>query len=189
MSIEQITKKTEVRDYRCCMCPQIDMDKCICPAGPGKLEETICDFVITWADARGWKYKVVGDLAGTYKGCYQDDKHQDSIGWHGMRQMRRRESFDQAQEDLNRYAKSKGWHPIDMDHEIVTALQHINLFAKTMSEQEQLELSNLLDDMIVMYENNFDFLIGDIEEDADFLNCELKRLYGMIKMLENRVLK
>lgn len=29
-----------------------------------------------------------------------------------MRQMERRESFDKAQEDLNQYAKSKGWKPI-----------------------------------------------------------------------------
>lgn len=29
-----------------------------------------------------------------------------------MRRMERRETFDQAQEDLNRYAKQKGWNPV-----------------------------------------------------------------------------
>ena len=101
----------EVRDYRCCMCPQIDSNKHICPTGPGKKEETTCDFVVVWTDTRGWKYKVMGDLAGTFKGRYQDDKHTGSTGWHGMRQMERKESFDEAQEDLNRYAKQKGWEP------------------------------------------------------------------------------
>lgn len=102
----------ETRDYRCCMCPQRDSDQRMCPSGPGKAEVTQCDFVVVWIDARGWKYKVMGDLAGTFKGRYQDNKHSGDIGWKGMRQMVRRETFDQAQEDLNQYAKSKGWHPI-----------------------------------------------------------------------------
>ncbi len=102
----------EVRNYRCCMCPQIDDCKRTCPAGPLKPEETKCDFVVSWVDSRGWKYKVMGDLAGTYKGRYQDDKHAGSTGWKGMRQMQRRETFDMAQEDLNVYAKKKGWKPL-----------------------------------------------------------------------------
>lgn len=102
----------EVRDYRCCMCPQINKDKHICPIDPGKSEETECDFVIVWIDSRGWKYKVMGDLAGTFKGRYQNNKHNGNVGWKGMRQMERRETFDQAQEDLNQYAKLKGWKPV-----------------------------------------------------------------------------
>lgn len=31
----------------------------------------------------------------------KDDKHNGTVGWKGMRQMERRETFDQAQEDLN----------------------------------------------------------------------------------------
>lgn len=38
----------EIRDIRCCMCPQINSDNCICPIGPGKSEETPCDFVVVW---------------------------------------------------------------------------------------------------------------------------------------------
>lgn len=75
----------EVRDYRCCMCPQVDKAEYICPTGPGKSEETTCDFVVTWTDSRGWK---------------------------GMRQMKRRARFDEAQEELNCYAKQKGWIPV-----------------------------------------------------------------------------
>lgn len=108
----------EVRDFRCCMCPQLDMNKQICPIGPGKSNETKCDFVVVWIDKRGWKYKVMGDLAGTFKGRYQDDKHTGSLCWHGMRQMERRERFDQAQEDLNRYAKVKGWQPIENEAQL-----------------------------------------------------------------------
>lgn len=103
----------QVRDYRCCMCPQINNSKYICPSGPGKKEVTRCDFVVIWTDARGWKYKVMGDLAGTFKGRYQDDKHSGSVGWKGMRQMIRRKTFDEAQEDLNRYASLKGWNAME----------------------------------------------------------------------------
>ena len=82
-----------------------------------QVRQKICDFVITWIDKRGWKYKVMSDLAGTFKGRYQDDKHLGDICWHGMRQMERRECFEQAQEDLNCYAKSKGWKPLLVDFE------------------------------------------------------------------------
>lgn len=61
-----------------------------------------------------------------------------------------------------------------------------NLFAKPMSEKEQLELSDLLDKFFLMYENNFDCLIGDIDEDADFLKYEFKGLYDMVSMLSAR---
>lgn len=102
----------EVREYRCCMCPQIGSYSHICPVRPGKTKETACDFVVTWLDSRGCKYKVMVDLDGTFKGHYQDNKHNGDVGWKGMRQMEQRASFDEAQEDLNRYAKSKGWYQV-----------------------------------------------------------------------------
>lgn len=105
MNIEQM----EAREYRCCMCPQRDEENTVCPTGDFKDTETICDFVITWTDKRGWKYKIMKYQSGTFKGHYQDNKHSGCIGWHGMRQMERREYFDKAQEDLNHYAISKGW--------------------------------------------------------------------------------
>lgn len=100
------------RDYRCCMCPQINSVKRICPPGPGKAKESICDFVVVWTDLQGWKYRVMR-IAGTYKGAYQDDKHKGDVGWKGMRQMQSKNSFDEAQEALNCYAKLEGWYPLD----------------------------------------------------------------------------
>ena len=55
-----------------------------------------------------------------------------------------------------------------------------------MSEKEQLELSDLLDKFFLMYENNFDCLIGNVDDDADFLSYELKGLYDMVRMLSDR---
>jgi len=66
---------------------------------------------------------------------------------------------------------------------------HVNLFKKPMSEQEQLELSDKLDDFLQMYENGFaDQLSGDVEDDADYLTYEFKALYQIVKMLEDRAI-
>ena len=62
----------------------------------------------------------------------------------------------------------------------------VNLFEKPLSETEQLELSDLLDKFFLMYENNFDCLVGDVDDDADFLSYEFKGLYNMVKMLSDR---
>lgn len=104
----------KAREYRCCMCPQINVGRCICPSGPGKSEETQCNFVLIWMDTCERKYKVMGDPSGTYKAYYQDDKQKGDIGWKEMQHMEPRKSFDNAQEDLNRYAIRKGWHNVMM---------------------------------------------------------------------------
>ena len=65
----------------------------------------------------------------------------------------------------------------------------VNFFEKPMSEEEQLELSDLLDKFLLTYENDFDCLIGDVEEDTDYLNEEFKRLYEMVSMLSDRAIK
>ena len=44
-----------------------------------------------------------------FKGRYQDEKHNGNAGWKGMRQLPWRESFDEAQEDLNSLATTKKW--------------------------------------------------------------------------------
>lgn len=62
----------------------------------------------------------------------------------------------------------------------------VNLFEKPLSETEQLELSDLLDKFLLAYENNFDCLIGDVDDDADFLRYEFKGLYDMVRMLSDR---
>lgn len=69
-------KAAKVRDCRCCMCPQLDSGSIVCPAGPGKHSETVCDFVVSWVDKRGWKYRVMSGISSErYKGRYQDNKH------------------------------------------------------------------------------------------------------------------
>lgn len=67
--------------------------------------------------------------------------------------------------------------------------EKVNFFAHPMSEEEQLELSDLLDKFFLMYENDFDCLIGDIDEDTDFLKYEFKGLYEMVSMLSDRAIK
>jgi hypothetical protein len=84
----------------------------ICP-GSSRLhpEPTPCRFVKSYIDKRGWKYKVIVGL-GTppvYKARYQrSDKHGD-VGWKGCAALPWRDTFDEAQSDLNTYAKLKGW--------------------------------------------------------------------------------
>lgn len=103
----------EVREYRCCMCPQREAALEICPAGPRKADESICDFVVTWTDERGWKYKVMPGIGNDqFKGRYQDEKHDGRTGWKGMRQLPWQSTFDKAQEDLNRLAIRKQWTPV-----------------------------------------------------------------------------
>lgn len=62
----------------------------------------------------------------------------------------------------------------------------LNLFGKPLSETEQLELSDLLDKFLQAYENNFDSLTGDVDDDADFLMYEFKGLYDMVRILSDR---
>lgn len=67
--------------------------------------------------------------------------------------------------------------------------QQVNMFKKPMTEQEQLELSDLLDKFLQMYENGFaDQLTGDTDDDADNLKYEFGQLYNLVKMLSDRAL-
>lgn len=61
--------------------------------------------------------------------------------------------------------------------------EYINLFEKPMTKQEQLELSNLLDKFLILYENDFDGML-----DEDDLLYEFGQLYEMVKLLSNRAL-
>lgn len=100
--------ETEYREHRCCMCPNIDDPKnTICPPGPFKSEATLCRFVKTYIDSRGWKYRVMGGLGeNNYKARYQKP---GKTGWKCMARMRWCKSFDEAQSDLNVMAKTKRW--------------------------------------------------------------------------------
>jgi hypothetical protein len=49
-----------------------------------------------------------------FKARYQDDKHSGESGWHCCRFLPWRKSFDEAQSDLNKYAKEKRWAVINL---------------------------------------------------------------------------
>lgn len=98
----------EYLEFRCCMCPQTGVQSAVCPSSANK-PETHCRFVKSYIDNRGWKYRVMPGLGTVYKARYQNDTHKGEVGWHGIRQLEWRESFDKAQKDLNALAKKKGW--------------------------------------------------------------------------------
>lgn len=99
---------------RCCLCPNKNENKEICPGikGTPHPEPSTCRFVKTYIDSRGWSYKVMSGIGqGCYKARYQKpDKHGKVSGWKGFSRLPWRESFDKAQDDLNEYAKKKSWN-------------------------------------------------------------------------------
>ncbi len=97
----------EYLKWRCCLCPNINEQKTICPAIYFKQEETQCRFVKIYIDAREWLFKVMyDDYDKGYKSHY---KRPGRKGWSRMSHFEFRESFDDAQADLNSYAEKKGW--------------------------------------------------------------------------------
>lgn len=104
-----------MEDYlniRCCMCPNIQKDTLVCPGIPGTPhpEESACRFVKRYIDARGWKYKVRAGIGmNTFKAAYQKPEKHGDTGWKGVASLPWRETFDEAQADLNRLADAKGW--------------------------------------------------------------------------------
>ena len=63
-----------------------------------------------YIDGRGWKYKVMPGIGGdTFKARYQKAEKQGSEGWYGLRSLPWRDTFDEAQGDLDRLAQEKGW--------------------------------------------------------------------------------
>lgn len=104
--------KPEYLTFRCCMCPNRNTPSSrICPSGgPENKLQTFCRFVKSYVDSRGWKYRVMSGTGGdNYKARYQRaDKH-GSDGWHGVTNLPRRNTFDDAQRDLNALAEKRGW--------------------------------------------------------------------------------
>lgn len=101
----------EYMGFRCCMCPQRDNDSPICPdiAGTPHPDSDPCRFVKQYVDDRGWQYFVRGGIGGEqFKTFYR--KPGKSAGGHGWRSAPLRNSFDEAQADLNREAKRRGWN-------------------------------------------------------------------------------
>lgn len=65
--------------------------------------------------------------------------------------------------------------------------EHVNLFFSPLSEQQQVELSDLLDDFVIAYENSFADQVDD-PDDQDTLLYETKQLYDFVKDWEDRAL-
>lgn len=108
--------EAEYRELRCCMCPNINDAKTICPGIPNSPhpEDSPCRFTRTYQDNRGWQYFVHSGIGGTtFKTFYL--KPGKTGGGHGCRATDWRNSFDEAQADLNRLAKAKGWSEVSID--------------------------------------------------------------------------
>ncbi len=67
--------------------------------------------------------------------------------------------------------------------------EHVNLFKYEMTEQEQIDLSDALNDFVKLYENGFDGLIGDVNEDEDYFLYEFKELYNIVYILIDKYIK
>lgn len=106
------TKMSREYDKQCCMCSKGSTLVCaICPASDsGNKSNSPCSYVKSYIDHRGWKYSVKSGIGGdNFKACYQRPDKQGNDGWHGVRNLPRREYFDEAQADLNQLAEKKGW--------------------------------------------------------------------------------
>lgn len=63
-----------------------------------------------YIDDRGWKYQVMPGLGeNTFKARYQRADHQGNVGWKGLASVTWRSTREEAQADLDRLAKEKGW--------------------------------------------------------------------------------
>lgn len=64
-----------------------------------------------YIDTRGWKYKVMSGIGyDRYKARYQKpDKDSSVSGWKGVAAVPWRTTFAEAQADLDRLAKERGW--------------------------------------------------------------------------------
>ena len=56
----------EYLNQRCCMCPNVQRDVFICPgiANTPHPEDSLCRFVKTYQDERGWRYFVHSGIGG-----------------------------------------------------------------------------------------------------------------------------
>ena len=104
-----------VAQVRCCMCPNIQTASQVCPGIPGTPHPIAdkCRFVKEYKDNRGWKYKVMSGIGeGRYKARYQKPEKHGSDEWKGLHAVPWRNTFDEAQEDLNRLALERGWEEV-----------------------------------------------------------------------------
>ena len=102
----------EYPTMRCCMCPNVQQNRAVCPGLPGTphSKESQCRFVKAYIDERGWKYRVMSGLGdSSFKARYQKPEKHGDVGWKGMANVPWRKTFDEAQSDLNTLARKNGW--------------------------------------------------------------------------------
>jgi hypothetical protein len=94
------------------MCPNINApQRKICPpGGPQGKKETPCEFVRAFRDDRGASVFVSNGIATDGKTWFTVRQFAGK-GTHRIKakSLPIRETFDEAQEDLNKYAKQKHW--------------------------------------------------------------------------------
>ena len=84
---------------------------CICTAMERTMNRMIDQTGTKYIDARGWKYKVMSGIGSDrFKARYQKpDKDGSVSGWKGVAAVPWRAAFAEAQADLDRLAKERGW--------------------------------------------------------------------------------
>ena len=65
-----------------------------------------------YMDCRGWRYRVMQGLDGSWKARYRKPdapgkKRPDDTGWHGVSALSWRKTAEEANQDLAAYAKKK----------------------------------------------------------------------------------
>ncbi|QNB48178.1 hypothetical protein BR63_19035 [Thermanaerosceptrum fracticalcis] len=90
------------REHPCCLCPALESDfkNNVCAD---------CGFIKKYTDERGWIYFVRGGIGGVHKTFYRKpgnnkEKACSIFPWH--------QTFVQAQIDLNKTAKARGWQVV-----------------------------------------------------------------------------
>jgi hypothetical protein len=93
------------------MCPNADAPhRKICPpGGPQNKKETLCRFVKGFVDENG--ASVFVSWVNTSSNQWFSVRQHEGKGTHRVKTkfLPIRETFDEAQRDLNKYAKAKGW--------------------------------------------------------------------------------
>jgi len=101
-----------MREQRCCMCPNTYKEEksIYCPGikGSPHPKQTACGFVNIWHDENGEEVFVDSGLG---KRHYMSFRRSASGGLHRVKTkfLPVRNNFDDAQTDLNLYARKKGW--------------------------------------------------------------------------------
>jgi len=105
-----------MREIRCCVCPKQKNKRRVltqvglCPGIPETLhpKSSKCDFENVWHDEKGEDVFVNSGLGGKNYMSFRRSTHG---GLHRVKTkyLPERKSFDEAQHDLNLYAKKKGW--------------------------------------------------------------------------------